>query len=406
LLFQGLDDKSECVGIYCDGKLIFDDESFPDNLSKTWKYSSYLRGRESIEYANLYIQDKTIEQVVPEYLLDDWNDVSDRLSAFTRSLKIANVNCDEHCIYDLTPKRFLVELCEVKNRITDYVIKNYKRPERYDFLLKVCQMLEDISNSPLKLDHQRLNVYMSGNKTKQFAESIARSSGCIKYNQFGTKTGRLTTRPSSFPVLTLRKEMRDVVVPHNDYFLELDFNGAEARVMMGLLNKPQPEQDIHLFHQTEVFGGTQDRDRVKTAFFAWLYGSAASARSDEGKILRGFYNKEAILDKYWDGKSVYTCYRKEIKDVDEHHALNYIIQSTTAELTLLQALKINHLLGALGAKSKISCIIHDAIVLDFSIEDEHLLGDIKKLMSSTKFGEFKINICKGHNLAMLKEVSI
>ena len=406
MLFQGLDDKSECVGIYCGGKLIFDDSDFPEDLSKTWKYSSYLKGRNSIEYANLYIQEKTIEEIVPEYLLDDWSDVSDRLAAFTRSLKIANVNCSEHCIYDLTPERFLVEFCEVKNRITEYVINNFKKPDRYDFLFKVCQMLEDISNRPLKVDKTRLNVYMSGAKTKHFAQSIIKSSGYIKYDQFGTKTGRLTTKPNSFPILTLKRGMRDVVVPHNDYFLELDFNGAEARVMMGLLGKPQPDQDIHLFHQEEVFGGAQDRDTVKTAFFAWLYGSSASARSKEGKMLKSFYNKEAILDKYWDGKSVYTCYRKKIDDVDEHHALNYIIQSTTAELTLLQALKIDHFLETTGAKSKISCIIHDAIVLDFSSEDEHLLSAIKKLMSSTKFGTFKINTCRGQNLAMLKEVSI
>ena len=52
VLFQTLDDKTECVGIYTDNSLIFDPDDFPDRLSKTWKYSSYLRGMD-VEYASL-----------------------------------------------------------------------------------------------------------------------------------------------------------------------------------------------------------------------------------------------------------------------------------------------------------------------------------------------------------------
>ena len=83
--------------------------------------------------------------------------------------------------------------------------------------------------------------------------------------------------------------------------------------------------------------------------------------------------------------------------MDEHHALNYIIQSTTAELTLLQAIKINHLLKTKAAKSFISCIIHDSIVIDYHDDDRHLL-QIRNLMSSTKFGKFGVNISEEENL--------
>ena len=49
MIFQTLDDKTECVGIYADSNLVFDMEEFPSNLSKTWKYSSYLRDLD-VEY--------------------------------------------------------------------------------------------------------------------------------------------------------------------------------------------------------------------------------------------------------------------------------------------------------------------------------------------------------------------
>ena len=35
MLFQTLDDKSECVGVYANGELQF--KGIPDNISKTWK---------------------------------------------------------------------------------------------------------------------------------------------------------------------------------------------------------------------------------------------------------------------------------------------------------------------------------------------------------------------------------
>ena len=404
MLFQGLDDKTECVGIYYGGKLLFGPDQFPSDLSGTWKYTPSLKSREGIEYAQLYVENKKIKDIAPEYLQEDWEEVAGRMRAFLRSLKIAKVDRQDHCIYDLTPSRLLIEFCEVKNKITEFVFKNFERPKRYDFMLKVCQLLEDIAATPLCIDRRRLAVYIKDPKSANIAQRISSGTPYVRYNQFGTKTGRLTTDSNSFPILTLRKDMRRIITPANDHFIELDFNGAEARVMMGMLGQAQPDVDIHDFHRSAVFGSRISRDEAKTSFFAWLYGSSAAEQSREGKLLKTYYNKDTILDEFWDGKSVYTPLGKKIEKVDEHHALNYIVQSTTAELTLLQALKINHLLERANARSRISLLIHDAIVIDYAKEDEPLLPQIKKLMSSTKFGNFKINISKGSNLGEMKEL--
>jgi hypothetical protein len=123
LIFQTLDDKTECVGIYVDRSLIFDPESFPPELHKTWKYAPYLRDLD-VEYASLYLENKNLEDVLPEYLRDDWDDVSKQILAFKRSLAISLVDTHENCFFDLVPKRFLLDFCEVKNKITEYVFKN------------------------------------------------------------------------------------------------------------------------------------------------------------------------------------------------------------------------------------------------------------------------------------------
>ena len=404
MLFQSLDDKSQCVGVYCDGQLIFDEKNFPTDLSMTWKYAPSMKNREGIEYVNLYVEGKSIKEVAPEYLQDDWDDVSKRMRAFLRSLKIAKVNQEDHCVYDLAPSRLLMDFCEVKNTITKYVVTNVDRPDRYGFYFKVCEMLEDIASVPLNIDYRRLNTFVEDPKCSSMAKKILNNTPCVRYNQFGTKTGRLTTQESSFPILTLKKEMRRIITPRNDCFLELDFNGAEARVMMGILGHEQPAEDIHNFHQREVFRTGTTREQCKTSFFAWLYGSRSAAQSPEGKLLKTYYEKDKILDEFWDGKNVHTPLGKKIKEVDEHHALNYIVQSTTAELTLLQALKINNLLETSGALSRVCLLIHDAIIIDFAEEDELYLPAIKKLMGSTKFGNFKINISRGKNLGEMREV--
>ena len=78
MLFQTLDDKTECVGIYADQELHFNLESIPDKYARTWSYSPYLRDH-NVEYASLYLEGQKIEDVIPEYLKDDWSDISKKV---------------------------------------------------------------------------------------------------------------------------------------------------------------------------------------------------------------------------------------------------------------------------------------------------------------------------------------
>jgi hypothetical protein len=401
-MFQTMDDKSECVGIYCDGDLIFDNSLFPKNLTQTWKYAPYLKHLPDVDYASLYLQGSSVKDVLPEYLLDDWEEVSSRMVAYVRSLRTAKVNLYENCIYDLTPRRFLIDWCEVKNTITKFVLDKVPRPKRYEYLLSVCRMLDDISSRKLNIDKKILQSFALPPMQKQ---RILKSPPYIQYNQFGTKTGRLTTKPDSFPILTLKRDLRSIISPVNDVFVEMDFNGAEVRVLLGMLGTTQPTGDVHDFHRNSIFGTEVLRSEAKQFFFAWLYGSRSTKLQKFSKKLEQFYKKDKILDLYWDGESVHTPYGKVIQGVDEHHALNYIVQSTTAELTLLQALKINHLLENKAKSSFISAIIHDSIIVDLASEDAHLMPAVKKLMSSTKFGDFRINIEQGKSLGKMRKTN-
>jgi hypothetical protein len=402
MIFQTLDDKAQCVGIYADNKLHFDPKVFPDNLQLTWKYASYLRNL-PIEYASLYLEGQPLEERLPEYLKEDWADVTGKIESFRRSLKIAQVDMNENCFFDLVPERFLIDFCKIKNNITEHITKTVKKPKRYEFNKHVSMMLGDIENRRIKINKRLLKSYFNDKKMQNQARQMVESP-YVCYKQFGTKTGRLSTKPNTFPILTLNKALRSVVEPTNDFFIELDFNGAEVRTLLGLLGKEQPDGDVHNYHLEHVFKTLTTREEAKVAFFAWLYGSSRSTNPEESKRLANFYQKQDLLKEYWSGASVRTCYSKTIQDVDEHHALNYIVQSTAAELTLKQALKIDYLLRTRSSGSEISFLIHDAIIIDMKKDDFYLLESLISLMQSTNFGNFKINIKKGSNLGSLKDL--
>lgn len=405
MLFQTLDDKAECVGIYTNKEMIFDPDGFPDTISQTWSYSPYLRGRD-IDYASLFLEGESLSSFLPEYLRDDWDDVSEKILAFKRSLNISKVNQDENCFFDLVPERFLVDFCEVKNRITEHVFQTMDKPKRYDFYKHVSMLLGDISSQPVKVDKKKLLSYTKNPKIGGQATSVLDSPLYVRYKQFGTKTGRLTTNKNSFPILTLNKNLRSVIKPQNDVYVELDFNGAEIRTLLGMLNETQPKEDVHEFHLRTIFNSSVTREQAKVHFFSWLYGSREMSQKQEGKELEKFYDREKLLKKFYDGDKVTTPYGKVMKDVSRHHALNYLVQSTTAELTLKQALKIDYLLRTQGSGSRIAFLIHDAIVLDLKKDDKHLLPIVFGLMKSTNFGEFGVNTKLGKCLGTLREFKI
>ena len=92
---------------------------------------------------------------------------------------------------------------------------------------------------------------------------------------------------------------------------------------------------------------------------------------------------------------------REVKS-DEDHCLNYIVQSTAADVFLRQAIKINKLLE--GKNSFIKFLIHDSIVLDVSKEDIGMLTDIFNTFSDTDLGKIMIKKKLGKNFADMRKI--
>jgi len=388
VLFQPIDDKTNCIGIYADGNLIFDESKMPKNLSKTWRYTGSLTS-EDIEYAWIYANGKAMGDVCPEELLETWEKTSRKIRAYKKSFDIAKINLREHCFFELIPHDALAQFCEAKNKITEYVFENFEKPKNYDYLAAAAKLLYKIKYQDLKIDNSDCRSLFINSGMRNSSQKVLNGPKYINYNLFGTVTGRLSTHPQSFPILTMKRELRRLIKPQNGWFISLDYNGAEVRTLLALSEQKQPIGDIHDWNITNVFKNSgMQREEAKTTFFAWMY------NPDSDYIDTNHYNREKVLDRYYDGEYINTIFGRHIK-VSNWKAFNYLIQSTTADLVIDRATVIDRMLE--GRKSFISHIVHDEIVIDFADEDRDLLSEIKDVFAKNKLAVFKVNLKAGKN---------
>ena len=391
MYFQTLDDKTECVGVYVDGKLNFD--HIPDNLTKTWRYTGSVKDND-VEYAWIYANGVGLEGACPEHLSERLDKAQRKFRAFLKTFEIGRINLREHCFFDMVPETFLKEFCEVKNLITQHVFENYEKPESYDMLVSFEKLLHKIKYQDLNINIDGCKSYFHTSLGRRKVGDLLKGSKYVDYNLYGTVTGRLTTRKKSFPILTMRKDFRALIKPKNTAFVSLDYNGAEVRTFLDLSGVEQPKCDVHQWNIENVFNNSIDRDSAKTNFFSWLYNPESDAISSD------LYKREKVLDKWYDGWYISTPFKRKIK-VSAKKALNYLIQSTTSDRVMTRATEIDNLLKE--RKSFISHIVHDELVLDFHESDRDLLPKIKEVFETDNF---KANIMIGPNYLDLKELKL
>jgi len=396
MIFQTLDDKSECIGVYSDGKLHFD--SIPTGLSKTWKYTGSIQDPD-IEYAWLRCGGQKLQDVCPESLKEDFTELQKTFRAYLKSFQIAKIDLHQNCFFDLVPSDFLLEFCEMRNKITEHVFSTQDKPENYDHLDRAYKLIHKLSYQKLNvnLDDCR-NLMTSTADRQEIQRLVKKKSHYVDYNLFGTVTGRLTTKKDSFPVLNMKSKLRSVVKPTNDWLVSFDYNGAEVRTFLALSGVEQPEEDIHQWNMEHLYGDHPiDREEAKVRFFASFY------NNEDDSLKNSVYSRDRVTGDYFYGDRVETTFKRKIK-VGQRRAFNYIIQSTTADLTIDRAVELDSILE--NTKSKVSFIVHDEIVLDIHEDDRYLIPELKEVFQNNKLGSFRVNVKAGKNYGDLKELKL
>ena len=280
---------------------------------------------------------------------------------------------------------------KVKAKINNYLLASSERPKNFKFLCRLHEFLTSLSARQVKVDLGNIS-----NVEKRTLATLKSARTRIEYDMFGTKTGRLSTCKGGFPILNLRKEHRTCLSPNNDFFVELDYNAAELRVLLSLNGKSQPQHDIHESNAENVFKSSREQAKIKV--FSWLYDD-----NKTNKKLEEIYNKKKIKEQFYDGYRVHTPTGR-ILDCSDRHAINYLIQSTCSDILLDRAMDLDEFLE--GSRSKVAFVMHDSVLIDFSKEDFRKLKKMKDLVSSTSLGDFVTNVKIGTNFGEMKELIV
>jgi hypothetical protein len=387
--YQTVCPKDACPVYYVDGVM---QTTLPSNTLKTWHSTGV-----NHQSAYVYGAGKSLDDSCPSHLKDEWGPLSEKIKAYMVSYVKAKIDTVEYCVRDLVPRSDLDRYLEMKTEITKHVFQNFPPAKNFSFLTGLDRLLAQIKKQKLNVNPERLRSDIHDYKARQFWKRASSTKPYVVFDMFRTRTGRLATCRGSFPILTMAKEYRKIIEPVNDYFVELDYNAAELRVLLALGGLVQPAGDIHEWNRRNIYGATTSREVAKKRIFAWLY-NPESKDAASSKV----YKKNDILKKYYVDGCVSNPFGRQI-ECDDYHALNYLIQSTTSDMFLRQVLGVAEIVDNRMKKSFISFLMHDSVLLDIAKEDIPLIKEIAEVFMKTPLGDFKVNMRVGTNYGNLKE---
>ena len=392
MIFQTFDEKKDCFMVYKGSEF---HKTITPTCTQTWSYAPYL-GDKEVEYASLYTLEKSLEDLCPAGKRAAFIDIQSKIKAVIKSCNEAGLDLNTMCIYEVMPRHLLATWAQIKTTICEKVFNECEKPKNYEQLLKITKVIADIKYRRLNINTSQITrLTLQDRNTYKL---LTRNMSFIDYDMTKTVTGRLSTKKGSFPVMTLAKKYRRVLTPTNNWLYELDFNACELRTALALLGHDQPEDDLHEWNLANVFTRAKDRDNAKKRIFSWLYNP-----NNKDHAVSKIYDRNKLKTLYFKDNKVITPFGREI-ECDEDHAVNYLVQSTAADMVFEQMYAVWEFLK--DKKSFIKFCNHDSIMIDLHVDDQYEINKMKKLFSDTRFGSLRINCLGGENWAEMKPLMI
>ncbi|MCU0856960.1 MAG: DNA polymerase I [Pontiellaceae bacterium] len=261
-------------------------------------------------------------------------------------------------------------------------------------------------------------------------EFISKKTGRIhtSFSQAVTTTGRLASSDPNIQNIPVRteqgQEIRRAFVARSDDFVLLaaDYSQIELRIMAHLSGDEHMKaafvsgEDIHTATAARVFGValadvTADmRRKAKMVNFGIIYGISAFGlaqrlripRKEAAEIIESYFKQypavkacmDGIIKKAQDKGYVETIAgrRRHIRDINtanatvraaaERYAINAPIQGSAADMIKIAMIRIQNMLKEKNAKTKLLLQVHDELVFDLHKDEQHLIEEIRELMSS------------------------
>jgi hypothetical protein len=274
-------------------------------------------------------------------------------------------------INELIPISKHYEYCEnIYDIVKSYLVKNN------EFVYKTIDVFFKIEKEGIKLDKKCFIEHHEEHLTPHF--SVKQGVIYTLYNLY-TLTGRPSNAFNSINFAALNKENgeRSCFIPHNDLFIEVDFQGYHPRLIGELAEWHFPNDRNTYEILGQLLGVTQQEAKELT--FKQLYGGVWS----EYKYKPFFKQVDMLVDDLWNTIQ-YSGYidtpsgkRFKLKDIDNPNPqklLNYYIQNYETSQNVLQLYALFNEFRPL--KSRIVLYTYDSVLIDVSREETQKINDI------------------------------
>jgi len=199
------------------------------------------------------------------------------------------------------------------------------------------------------------------------------------YNLF-TLTGRPSNSFNGINFAALNKENgeRECFIPHNDLFIEIDFNGYHPR-LLGTIVDYKFDKETSVYSQIGKILNNPDTSKVKEITFQNLYGGIRP----ELQSKPFFKNIQAFTEDLWDTINysgfieMLSGKRFRLKDIDNPNPqkiLNYYIQNYETSQNVTQFYSLFNEFRPL--KSRIILYTYDSVLIDVSREETQKINEL------------------------------
>jgi hypothetical protein len=293
------------------------------------------------------------------------------------------------------------ERCESKHRevIQDFTTGFDRFSSEYfdDILLPVLHKLEQ---NTLKINDKFDSFFEP--KCKKF--SIKENHIYGQYNPY-TTTGRPVNNFNGINFVGLKHDNgeRDCFEPHNDVFVEMDYDGYHPRLIGDIVGY-EFEGNVHNILASIYFGTDnitpEQYKESKTLTFKQIYGGI-----DKANLHHPFFKKtQDFIDIIWEEFNSkghievggYSIKKEFHPKIHSQKLFNYYIQATETYTNILKIKEIQEYLE--DKKTNLVLYIYDAFIFDFSKSDtKQTLFDLQNIVGD----KFPIKVKVGDHYGAL-----
>lgn len=288
----------------------------------------------------------------------------------------------------IIPITKLYQKCEENYKAIESILQ-YEIPNGFDFYNKTAtSVFYLIEQSGLRVTYKEyLELFRPNNPAFNMENNIVYTY----YNLYN-----ITSRPTNafnsvnYAAIPKAPEFRKAIIPQNDYFVEMDFDGYHLRLLCEQIGYELTDEPAHMQLAKLYFGkdeiAEEDYAKAKQINFHAIYGKIPPeyAFLDIFEKIQNFINRlwQHFQERgYVEDPISGRRFTNELKDMHPQKLMNYMMQSLETSRNVLILKDILKYLQ--NKKTKIALYTYDAIVFDLNQkEGKEILINIEKIMNS------------------------